>query len=226
MNMEAAKTDFSRFKYPRTFHLPWSEGRSDDDKVLADDSQFIGREVVVTEKIDGENTTVYPDGYVHARSIDGTSKPWQSWLYAHVCSKCSVLPEGWRICGENLYAKHSISYDGAWPSIDWLFQVFGIYDADGACISWNETKEMCWKLKLCHVPEIYAGMYSRDAVKAAFDIYRAKQSREVEGYVVRVSGIFPAAEFKDNVAKFVRAHHVQTGEHWTKSWQKTALAGR
>ena len=213
-----------RAKYPRTFHLPWSEGRTDDDKVLSDDSQFIGKDVVVTEKMDGENTTIYSDGYFHARSIDGTSNPWQSWLYAHICSKCYALPEGWRICGENLYAKHSISYDGCWPSLESLFQVFGIYDADGVCISWNETKEICWKLKLCHVPEIYIGPYNRDLIQLHFNNYKARKQREVEGYVVRVSGFFPAADFKNNVAKFVRAHHVQTNEHWTKHWEKTKLA--
>lgn len=90
--------------------------------MLADDSQFIGREIVVTEKMDGENTTVYKDGYVHARSVDVTSKPWQSWLHSRVCIACKALPDGWRVCGENLYAKHSISYDGAWPAIDWLFK--------------------------------------------------------------------------------------------------------
>ena len=72
-----------RTKYPRTFHLPWSEGKSDDDKVLSDDSQFNGKYVVVTEKMDGENTTIYSDGYVHARSVDSRSKPWQSWLQAY-----------------------------------------------------------------------------------------------------------------------------------------------
>lgn len=213
-----------RAKYPRTCHLPWSEGRSDDDKVLSDDSQFIGKEVVVTEKMDGENTTVYRDGYFHARSIDGTSKPWQSWLHHRVCIACSALPDSWRVCGENLYAKHSISYDGVWPTIDWLFQVFGIYNECNECLGWKYTKQMCYDLGLRHVPEIYIGKYDRDLIQSLFNTYKAKQSREVEGYVVRVAHSFPAADFKNNVAKFVRAHHVQTDEHWTKHWEKTKLS--
>ena len=49
-------------KYPRTPHLPWSPGASDDDVRVADTAMSEGREVVVTEKLDGENTTLYADG--------------------------------------------------------------------------------------------------------------------------------------------------------------------
>lgn len=41
-------------KYPRTPHLPWSGTIADDDKRLETVRNFIGREVVVTEKLDGE----------------------------------------------------------------------------------------------------------------------------------------------------------------------------
>ena len=55
-------------KYPRTLHLPWSYGTS-DDKFLKDTLNFDDEEVVVTEKLDGENTTLYND-YIHARSLE------------------------------------------------------------------------------------------------------------------------------------------------------------
>ena len=55
----------NRIKYPRTPHLPFSPGRSDDDIGLGK-VEFTG-EVVVTEKLDGENTTLYHD-YLHART--------------------------------------------------------------------------------------------------------------------------------------------------------------
>ncbi len=212
-----------RVKYPRTYHLPWSEGRTDDDKVLSDDSQFIGKHVIVTEKMDGENTTIYPDGYIHARSIDGKSKPWQSWLYGYIYPVCSTLPKGWRICGENLYAKHSISYDNEWSDIEWLFQVFGIYDDKDNCVDWEETIQRCSEMGLHKVPLIWCGNYDRDDIIKTFNEYKTRQKREVEGYVIRTSGCFPIADFKNNVAKFVRAHHVQTDEHWTKHWEKTKL---
>ena len=48
-----------RVKYPRTYHLPYSKGYTSDDKVLTSDNQFQTMDVVVTEKMDGENTTIY-----------------------------------------------------------------------------------------------------------------------------------------------------------------------
>jgi hypothetical protein len=59
-------------KYPRTYHLPNSPGRTDDDRVLHDTSCFQGKRVIITEKRDGENTSLYTD-YVHARSVDSAS---------------------------------------------------------------------------------------------------------------------------------------------------------
>ena len=47
-------------KYPRTWHHPISEGVTDDDKVLKDTSNFEGKEIVVTVKMDGENFMEHP----------------------------------------------------------------------------------------------------------------------------------------------------------------------
>lgn len=55
-------------KYPRTYHLPFSLGKTNDDKVLSNTDHFKGKMVVITEKMDGENTTLYSD-YLHARSL-------------------------------------------------------------------------------------------------------------------------------------------------------------
>jgi hypothetical protein len=48
-------------KYPRTPHAPWSPGRTPDDEVLADLDHLVGREVVVSVKMDGENVSLYRD---------------------------------------------------------------------------------------------------------------------------------------------------------------------
>lgn len=112
-------------KYPRTFHLPWSLGLSDDDKAHKDaDALFAGQQVVVTEKLDGENTTLYSSGHTHARSMDSGAHPSRSWVRALAATAGAGLPEGWRVCGENVFAKHSVAYK-ALPS---YFLVFGIYD--------------------------------------------------------------------------------------------------
>lgn len=108
-----------RFKYPRTFHLTYSPKKGEDDKVLDSDDYFLGREVVVTEKMDGENTTLYKD-YLHARSIDSEWDESKRWLDRLRILNLPGLPEGWRICGENLFYKHSIKY----RELETLFYVY------------------------------------------------------------------------------------------------------
>jgi len=45
----------NRVKYPRTYHLPWSAGMNRNDRQMTDVSIFDGEQVVITEKMDGEN---------------------------------------------------------------------------------------------------------------------------------------------------------------------------
>src|SRR5215212_7134666 len=58
-------------KYPRTYHLPWSPGfhTAPDDMMMMDLTKFYRSGIVATLKMDGENTTLYSDGYIHARSL-------------------------------------------------------------------------------------------------------------------------------------------------------------
>lgn len=93
-------------KYPRTLHFSWSPGATDDDRIHKDLRGFEGQEVVVTEKMDGENTTLYRD-YYHARSLDSNSHPSQSWARAFHARMSYNIPDGWRVCAENLYARQS-----------------------------------------------------------------------------------------------------------------------
>ena len=126
-----------RHKYGRTYHLPWSMGRSDDDKVLGDISHFVGAEIVCTEKFDGENSSLYHDGYTHARSVDSAAHESRDWLKGFWSQRSHELPSGWRVCGENLYAAHSIWYANL-PS---LFIGFSIWDDENNCLSWDSTLE-------------------------------------------------------------------------------------
>jgi hypothetical protein len=56
-------------KYPRTYHLPWSPGMTKDDRQIKSIDVFEGKDIVVTLKMDGENTNWYKD-YCHARSLE------------------------------------------------------------------------------------------------------------------------------------------------------------
>jgi hypothetical protein len=142
-----------RVKYPRTWHLPWSPSVGPDDRVLdaATLDSWTGREVVVTEKMDGENTTLYRD-YIHARSVDYSAHVTRNWMRNFHAKFAHEIPDGMRICGENLSFKHSIGYDRL-PS---YFMVFSVWQGT-RCLSWKETLEWCALLSLEHVPVIYQG---------------------------------------------------------------------
>lgn len=195
-----------KVKYPRTFHLPWSPGGTNDDKRLLDTSCFVGKPVVVTEKMDGENTTLYDKG-LHARSLSSVDHPSRSWVKALHGQIARDIPEGFRICGENLYAKHSIAYDKL-PS---YFLVFNIWNGD-TCLSWDDTVEWCALIGLQTVPVLWRGLWDENKIRSLW-----KPSETREGYVVRLSASFEYSEFRSSVAKWVRTDHVQTSDHWMHS---------
>jgi len=120
-----------RVKYPRTPHLPWSHGATSDDKILRDFSVFQGRHVVVSEKMDGENTTCYSDGYLHARSPDGGDHPSRAWAKRFWAERAYLLLEGWRLCAENLAPVHSICYE----RLSGYLLSLSIWTAEDLCLS-------------------------------------------------------------------------------------------
>lgn len=196
------------YKYPRTYHLPWSAGRSSDDKVLVSTKQFDSKEVVITVKMDGENTTFYND-YVHARSLTYHSHPSRNLIKQFHASIAHDIPDGWRICGENLYAEHSIAYQ----NLEAYFLVFSIWNEKNICLSWDETLQWVSLLGLNTVPMLYRGMWDENMIKE-FKLTNIDND-PCEGYVVRVADEFHYKDFKNCVAKWVRKDHVVSGsEHW------------
>lgn len=196
------------YKYPRTPHLPFSASKTSDDKTLDSDSHFYDMErIIISTKMDGENTTVYPDGKCHARSIDSPHRDYHSWLLNDIQNWYYKIPKGYRVCGEYLYAKHSIKYE----YLDSYFEVFSIWK-DTTCLSWPDTVDMCNDLGLCTVPVFYYGTYDTDMVK---DIAVKTANSGSEGIVVRNYNSFELKDFDKNIAKYVRPNHVQTDEHWS-----------
>lgn len=206
-------------KYPRTYHLPWSTMLK-DDRMLKDDAHFHGRRVIVTLKMDGENTTMYRD-YIHARSLDSATHETRSWVKGLWSRISYLLDEDMRICGENLYAVHSVRYHDL-PS---YFMMFSIW-MDNRCLSWDETEEYATVLDLEIVPVIYDGIYNREAVEKAFAPHAQKQ----EGYVLRIADEFTYNDFRRSVAKFVRHEFRQvlnqSHGHWiSKKVEVNGLMG-
>jgi hypothetical protein len=117
------------------------------------------------------------------------------------------IPMGFRICGENLYARHSIAYN----NLESYFLVFSIWE-ENRCLSWAETLEYAALLGLHTVPVIYSGVWDEELIKKLYQPVR--DGDPCEGYVIRVAGSFRYDEFKRSVAKYVRKGHVTTDDHW------------
>lgn len=199
------------FKYPRTFHVDWSEHIASDDKIQYDLSRLIGQDVVILEKRDGENCNMY-QSYIHARSLDSNNHPSRNWVKGLWGDIRHEIPEGWRICGENLYAKHSIHYTDL---LTW-FEVFSIWDENNICLSWDRTVEWCNLLGLKTVPILFEGSldeynfnWVKNILPTTLDL--TKQ----EGYVIRLYDEFTFADFDKCVVKWVRPNHIQTNKHWS-----------
>lgn len=199
--------DFTaQVKYPRTHHLPWSEGINDDDRIIDSLAKFEGKRVIVTEKMDGENTSLYRD-YVHARSIDGRSHPSRDWVKQNWSTFSADIPEGWRVCGENLFAKHSIHY----TELPTYFMGFSIWDEKNVCLSWDQTTEWFNLMNITPVPVLYDDVFDEKKIKS---IWNKTDWNNREGYVVRVADEIKYGEFRYLVGKFVRKNHITTVKHW------------
>lgn len=216
-------------KYPRTYHLPFSPGTTSDDRILHGDwfAYYKGKEVVFTEKLDGENTAMNVVD-VYARSHGApTRSPWSRnlWdpadgLYWRIKP---YIGENETLYGENLYGEHSIHYSKL-PS---YWHLFGINDGE-RWYGWDEVKEFSQIIGVPHVPELYRTVLNDESeVKAIIDEIMAHPSTyndtEKEGVVMRLTSSYKIDEFPNCVCKWVRPHHVQTDEHWTRNWKKAVL---
>ncbi len=82
------------------------------------------------------------------------------------------IPEGWRICGENVYACHSIHY----IALTSYFYVFSIWNEKNECLSWDATVAWCKKLGLAHVPLLYRGPYNEKGNLFHFNLVNGREN--------------------------------------------------
>ena len=192
-------------KYGRTYHLPMSPGATSDDKIMSSISALAVDDIVVTEKMDGENTTIHSTG-CHARSPDSRYHPSRDWLKAFAAGVSPMLQSDERIVGENVFARHSIAYD-ALPS---FFLGFA-WISSGEIQSWDLTIERFEELGVTPVPLLFRGSYS----PALFESIASNlDTTKTEGFVVRVATAFLEADMPTNMGKYVRSGHVQSDQHW------------
>jgi len=193
-------------KYHRSYHVPWSEGCTSDDKILKNLNHFCGKNIIITEKMDGENTSIYSH-YSHARSCNASYHPSRNHIKQLQAILAPELPENMKLIGENLYAKHSIYYE----NLESYFLLFAVQNAEGIILSWDETCEWAELLNLKTVPVLYRGEFDLDFLK---EYHKTLDTATQEGFVIRVQDAYHIDDSSTSLAKWVRFNHVQTPDHW------------
>ena len=199
-------------KYPRTFHIPESPGCTTDDKVLLNLDHLFGQECIISKKMDGENTTMTSE-LVHARSVDSRNHPSRNWVKQFHGQIAHQIPAGWRICGENLFATHSIEY----RELQSYFYAFSIWNEKNIALDWNSTLEWCDILNITPVEILFKGVLSKKVINSIIMNLCALTD---EGFVIRLASEFHYNDFKMSVAKYVRANHITSDKHWMHSQLK------
>lgn len=154
-----------------------------------------GEQVLITEKLEGENYSILHDGertWVRSRNLfkkeDSTSHWWKTAMEMGLPEKLAAFPMlafmGELYCG----VKH-FPYDG--PVIEGKIQrkirIFDIWDSNARkFLEWDKVKEICGQLGLQTVPELYTGPWKEDK-----SLYNFAEGTSVlgknarEGFVMR-----------------------------------------
>ena len=188
-------------KYPRTFLLPWVDAVSEGDRIMTDTKALHGKRVIVTEKMDGENITIYRD-YFHGRSVDGPSHPSRNWLREFLNQLSIRIPTGVRVCGEYLFARHAIEY----RDLESYFLSFSAWTALDECLSWDDSVQLFSRLGVSTVPVLYDGVFEQQAIHEA---WREQCSPQSEGYIVRSADAIRPDRFRHLCGKFIRSDYTQ-----------------
>lgn len=206
-------------KYNRTFHFPFSPGATNDDKIASSMNSLIGVPIVLTEKVDGSNTSLESDGcYARTHSGAPTHKSFDMLKVLHASVK-DIIEPGTQIFGEWCYARHSIEYI-ALPS---YFLLFGVryLNADELSHrwgSWTDVEMWAGDIGVSTVPVLYTGVVKDDSeLKELVQSFMNEPSAcggIREGVVARVAEGFNDDEFSSSVLKCVRKNHVNTDAHW------------
>lgn len=202
-------------KYNRTMHVPWSKGATNDDKIATSIDSLLNTEIVITEKIDGSNTSLESDGCYARTHAGAPTHPSFDGLKALHASLKYKLPNNIQFFGEWAFALHSIAYN----ELPGYFMMFNVREVlSNIWYSWDEVELWAIELEVPTVPVLFKGIVKSEQelkeLTESFMIEPSKCGGIREGVVVRVAHQFNDDEFSQCVQKNVRANHVQTSEHW------------
>ena len=137
-------------KYSRTLHFPISKGTTSDDRILSAGYLDVISEMnlIVTEKLDGQNDCLKKDGVFARLYTAPSAHPWDKPLW----DRWELLKNDLKdleIFGENMYGIHSIVY----KNLESFYYVFAVREK-GVWLSWEEVKFYASMMDFPTVPEI------------------------------------------------------------------------
>ena len=210
-------------KYPKTPYWPWSASADRAERTHRAPEYFVGREIVITEKLDGTNTRLHR-GVVYGRSSEVPSAgKWMAMVRKHHAWK--LRNSAMHLYGEDLYGVHSIAYDALRENE--TLHAFALRHPSGRFTSFDTLAKFAAAREIPTVPVINRTVFeSLEALRAKIEHEMAKPSLlgpTREGIVIRVAEGFESDEFERSVCKSVRPDHVQTDKHWRRSWRPCAM---
>lgn len=204
-------------KYNRTMHVPWSPGASNDDKIATSIDNLIKTPIIITEKMDGSNTSLESEGcYARTHSGAPTHPSFDALKAFHATIKYKI-PGGTQLFGEWCYARHSIDY-GELPGYFLLFNVRYLNPIVPLWAPWEDVEMWAEEIGVPTVPVLLKSSAGSD--RELENITNKLMNNPSlcggirEGVVIRIQQGFSENNFSSCVMKCVRANHVQTTEHW------------
>lgn len=196
-------------KFPRIAHLPWSPGATSDDKRMEGIDQFLGRDVLLLEKMDGANVCLTTQN-VYARSHSAPAKGRMfdrlKGVHAQVAP---LIPAHLSVFCEWCMYVHMIEYDFSRRD-GWGLPLFVIGvrdDQTGAWLGWSEVKKRAENLGLDTVPFLTAARpESEGSLRQLVEEVAGRPSsfgKTREGVVVRVPEPVADGRFGTFTAKYV-----------------------
>lgn len=204
-------------KYNRTLHVPFSPGGTSDDKIAKDVSTLFNKELVITEKVDGSNTSLEKEGcFARTHAGPPTHASFDGFKALHSSTK-HLIPDNYQFFGEWCYALHSIPYDKL-PTYFLMFAGRFPQDDHLQWSSWEEVEMWAQEIGVASVPVLWKGQVKTEKELRSLVERLAAEPSDLgtirEGVVIRVADTFHNDDFSKFVMKWVRKDHVQTSDHW------------
>ena len=205
-------------KYPRTFHLPWSKGATNDDKRATSVEGLIGKPIIISDKIDGSNTSLEAEAcFARTHSGSPTHPSFDGFKALHAAIKHEITTDT-QLFGEWVFARHSIEYTEL-PAYFLLFGVRYLEEPDYLWGSWEEVEFWSKEIAVPTVPILFQGIISSEKelqeLTESLMIQPSVCGGIREGVVVRIADAFNDDDFSSCVMKCVRANHVSPdNDHW------------